>query len=61
MTWDICMCGCVWHLYLSTRNVTQHGGQSPSLMGVNWVSDGVGIDSTEYMYHEDVCFSGSLK
>ena len=48
-------------LYLSAQNVTKHGGQSPSLTGVNWVSDGVSIDSTEYMHHKCVHFSGSLK
>ena len=61
VAWDICMCGCVGHLHSSVRNVTKHGGQSPSLTGVNWVSDRVSIDSMEYMCHEDVCFSGSLK
>ena len=46
---------------MSAWDVTKHGGQSPSPMGVNWVSDGVGIDSTEYMCHKVVCFSGSLE
>ena len=48
-------------LYLSAWNVTKHGGESLSPMGINWVSDGVGIDSTEYMCHKGVRFSGSLK
>ena len=55
------MCRCIGHLHSSAWNVTKHGGRSLSLMGVNWVSDGVGIDSTEYMRCEDVCFSGSSK
>ena len=59
--WDICMCRCVWHLYSSVWVVTKHGGRSLSPTGVNWVSDGVGIDSTEYMHCKDVRFSGSLK
>ena len=59
--WDICMCVCVWCLYLSAWGVTKYGGWSPSLMGVNWVSDGVSINSTEYMRHKSVCFSGSLE
>ena len=61
VTWDICMCRCVQHLYLSAWNVTKHGGWSLSPMGVNWVSDGVSIDSTEYMHCKGVHFSGSLK
>ena len=59
--WDICVCRCVWHLCSSTRNVTKHRGQSPSPTGINWISDRVGINSTECMHHKDVCFSGSLK
>ena len=51
----------VRRLYLSMWNVTKHGGRSPSLMGANWISDGVSIDFTEYMRHKGVCFSGSLK
>ena len=61
MTWDICMCVCVWCLYLSMRKVTKHGGQSLSPMGVNWVSDGAGIDSTGYMWRKNVHLSGSLE
>ena len=61
VTWDICMCVCIWHLYLSVWSVTKHRGRSPSPMGVNWVSDRVSIDSTEYMHHKSVRFSGSLK
>ena len=57
----VCMCRCMGHLHSSTWNVTKHRGQSPSPTGVNWVSDGVGNNSIEYMRHEDVCFSGSLK
>ena len=53
----------VWvgHLHSSTWDVTKHRSQSPSPMGINWVSDRVGIDSTEYMCHKHVRFSGSLK
>ena len=61
MMWDICMCGCIWHLYSSVRSVTKHRGQSLSPMGANWVSDGVGINSTEYMHRKSVRFSGSLE
>ena len=61
MTQDICMYVCIWHLYLSTQKVTKHGGRSLSQMGVNWVSDGVGINSSGYMHHKSVCFSGSLE
>ena len=51
----------VGHLRSSTWDVTKHGSQSPSPTGINWVSDGVGIDSTEYMRRKSVRFSGSLK
>ena len=51
----------VGRLCSSVPDVTKHGGQSPSPTGVNWVSDGVSIDSTEYMHHKSVRFSGSLK
>ena len=61
MACDVCMYACVGHLYLSAWDVTKHGSQSLSLMGVNWVSDGVGINSIEYMRHKSVHFSGSLK
>ena len=57
----VCMCTCVGCLYSSMWDVTKYGGWSPSLMGVNWVSDRVGIDSTEYMHCISVCFSGSLE
>ena len=43
------------------RNVTKHGDQPPSPMGVNWVSDGVGIDFTEYMHHRGVRVFGCLE
>ena len=46
----ICMHEWMWHLYLSAWSVTKHGDQSPSPMGVNWVSDRVGIDFIEYQY-----------
>ena len=46
---------------LSTQNVTKHRDQSPSLTGINWVSDRVSIDFTEYMHLKDVRFFGSLK
>ena len=46
---------------LSTWNVTKHRDWSLSLTGINWVSDGVSINFTEYMYHKDVHFFGSLK
>ena len=59
--WDICMCACVGCLYSSTWDVTKHRGRSLSPMGVNWVSDRVGINSTGYMHCESVRFSGSLK
>ena len=52
---------CVGRLYSSAPDVTKHGGRSPSPTGVNWVNDGVGIDSTEYMHHKVVHFSGSLE
>ena len=55
------MCEWVQHLYLSTWNVTKHGDRSPSPTGVNWVSDGVSIDFTEYMCRKGVHFFGSLK
>ena len=53
-----CMCVCVCS---SARDVTKHGGWSPSPTGVDWVSDGVGIDSTEYMHCKVVCFSASIE
>ena len=59
--WDVCTYEWVGCLCLSALDVTKHGGQSPSPTGINWVSDGVGIDSTEYMCHKSVRFSGSLK
>ena len=34
---------------LSVWDVTKHRDRSLSLMGVNWISDGVGIDFTEYV------------
>ena len=34
-TRDICVCEWVRRLYLSARDVTKHGGRSPSPMGVN--------------------------
>ena len=55
------MCTCVGHLYLSTWDVTKHGDWSPSLIGINWVSDRVSIDSSEYMHCKSVHFSGSLE
>ena len=55
------MCEWVWRLYLSTWNVTKHRDRFPSLTGINWVSDGVSIDFTEYMCCKGVHFSGSLK
>ena len=61
MMQDMCMCVCVWHLYLSVQKVTKHGGRSPSPTGINWVSDGVSIDSSGYMRHKSVCFSVSLE
>ena len=36
------------------RSVTKHGGICPSLAGVNWVSDGAGIDFVE-MYAYQKC------
>ena len=58
---DICTRGWVQHLYLSAWNVTKHGDQSLSLTGINWVSDGLSIDFTEYMHHRGVRFFGSLE
>ena len=38
---------CEWGSCVSsTWGVTKHGSLSPSPTGANWVSDGVGIDST---------------
>ena len=61
MAWDVCMYVCVGCLYSSAWDVTKHGGRSPSPMGINWVNDRVGINSTEYMHCKVVCFSGSLE
>ena len=58
---DVCPHGWVQCLYLSAWNVTKHRDQSPSLTGVNWVSDEVGIDFAEYMCYKDVHFYGSLE
>ena len=34
-------------------DVTKHGDQCPSLVGISWVDDGVGIDSKEiYAYRK---------
>ena len=55
------MCEWVQCLYLSVWDVTKHGGRSLSLMGINCVSDKVGIDSTGYMHCKSVHFSGSLE
>ena len=52
--WVGCLC-------LSAQDVTKHGSRSPSPTGINWVSDGVSINSTEYMCHKVVRFSGSLE
>ena len=41
--------------------MTKYGDPSSSTMGVNWVSDGVGIDFAEYMCYKGVCFYGSLE
>ena len=56
-----CIYAWVGHLHSSMQDVTKHRSQSPSPMGVNWVSDRAGIDSTEYMCCKCVHFSGSLK
>ena len=58
---DICACERCSACILSARDVTKHGDRSPSPTGVNWVSDGVGIDFTEYMRCKGVCLFGSLK
>ena len=58
---DVCTCRWVQRLYLSTWSVTKYGDPSSSTMGVNWVSDGVGIDFAEYMCYKGVCFYGSLE
>ena len=57
------ICACEWmqHLYLSPWSVTNHRDQSPSLMGINWVNDGVGIDFVEYMCYKSVHFYNSLE
>ena len=47
---DICVHEQVWCLYLSMQDVTKHRDRSPSLMGINWVSDGVHINFSEYMH-----------
>ena len=57
----VCACEWTWCLYLSARNVTKHRDQSPSPTGVNWGSDGVGIDFVEYMHYKSVHFYGSLE
>ena len=57
----ICACGWMWCLCLSMWSVTKHGDQSPSLTGVNWVSDGVSIDFIEYVHNKIVCFYSSLE
>ena len=59
--WGVCGYACAGHLCLSAWDVTKHESQSLSLTGINWVSDGVSIDSTEYMCHKVVRFSGSLE
>ena len=58
---DICAREGMRRLYLSVRSVTKHGDRSPSPTGVNWVSDGVGIDFVEYMRCKSVRFYGSLE
>ena len=58
---DVCAYTWVGRLCSSAQDVTKHGSRSPSPTGINWVSDRVGIDSTEYMHRKSVCFSGSLK
>ena len=58
---DICMHGWMWCLYLSMQSVTKHGDRSLSPTGVNWISDGVGIDFVESMHYESVRFYGSLE
>ena len=50
--YGICICPC---------GVTKHRDQSPSPMGVNWVSDGVSINFIEYIYYKSVRFYSSLK
>ena len=57
----IYMHGWMRHLYLSMQSVTKHGDQSLSLTGINWISNGVGIDFIEYMHYESVHFYGSLE
>ena len=57
----VCARGWMRRLCLSARNVTKHGDRSPSPTGVNWVSDGVGIDSVEYMRYKSVRFYGNLE
>ena len=58
---DVCTHEQVQHLYLSVWNVTKHGDQSLSPTGINWVSDGVGINFVECMCCESVRFHGSLE
>ena len=55
------MHGQTQHLYLSAWSVTKHRNQSPSLTGINWVSDGVSINFIEYMCYKSVRFYGSLE
>ena len=43
----VCMYMWMGRLCSSAWDVTKHGDQSPSLTGISWVNDGVGIDSKE--------------
>ena len=47
--WAGCLCSSAW-------NVTKHRSQSLSPMGINWVSDGSVLISTEYMHCKSVHF-----
>ena len=51
--WGVCKYVWMGRLCSSVRGVTKHRDQSPSLMSVNWVSDGVSINSKEiYVYRK---------
>ena len=41
-------------VYEMYARVTKHGDRCPSLMGVNWVGDTVGINSVGGMYLPEV-------
>ena len=53
VAWGVCMYVWMGCLCSSARDVTKHGDWSLSLTGINWVSDGVSINSKEiYAYQK---------